>query len=477
MNLKDLEEYYDLYIQNYLPYKESNLYKTISKNIIKNYFNDLYNNIPVELKTMFEQRDIPISVTDKLLTGIGVSHRLRSQLSLWEKIVFLQMLSNFQQYKGDMDFLIHVLKVYLNRIGVYELYIDKINPWVFKPELVYKHDLIQLYEDSIPYIEVYLKLPSLLVNEDQLEELKNTDNILLPIKSNIIMIDFLNRTNSSLINDLIVATFLAQYGHITKILYFEDNNFEIDINLFTYVWFYLCSEYYDIEWNKFPLNFILKFNSNEPNYPYTLQDVEKIIDEYDLIDIRKNGSRQKLDDFYNNYFLEPFGFFYQTNNNIKTNHMLQYIQSKNYDLAIYLNKRITSALDRKNELQKMISEIFYLIYYMVEKSDDHYFHKYGIYWVLYLPQIITNVKDTPEYKIIYELKPYHVEILERSQNVVVVEDKFNSILFDEEYNFDLIAGPFVSAEVISSTPHIKQNDDVIIMQDEFEIIEYPEYSD
>ena len=468
MKFEHLDDYFKQYIQTYLPYRSSNLYQTITENIFKNYFDDIYNNDPKILKQLYEKQEIPLSIVDKLLTGIGMGDRIRHSLSGWEKLIFLQMLSDFQQYKGTIDFLINTCKVYMNHIGIYELYLEKRNPWVLNPELVHKSDLIDLYREKIPYIEVYYKLPSLLVNEDYLDELYQDNELLLPMKTNMLFIDYVNLTVSSLINDLIVSTFLFQHGDATKILYFEDNYFEADFKLITYVWFYVVSEYFEVDWQAFPLNWILKYNSNDPTFPYTLETLEPILEEYNNIDKNSSNVRKELDEFYAKYLAEPFTQLYQTNYDVSRNKMLDYIKSRNLDLAIYLEHRINGAERRKNELHKILSEMFYLLYYHIEHHDNEYFHKYGFYWLYYLPRVITDVRDTPEYKLLKEYKPYHVEIIDRSLNAVLVDDLFNGVFLGDDYEFDIHAGPYVSAEVISSR---------ISLEDEFEIVEYPRLED
>ena len=464
MKLKHLDEYFDQYIQTYLPYRSSNLYQTLTKNIFKNYFDDIYNNDPKILKKLYEDQEIPLSIVDKILTGIGMGDRIRHSLSGWEKLRFLQMLSDFQQYKGTIDFLINTSKVYMNHIGIYELYLEKKNPWVLNPELVHKSEFIDLYKEKIPYIEVYYKLPSLLINEEYLDELHLENELLLPMKTNMLFIDYVNLTRASLINDLIVATFLSQHGDSTKILYFEDDYFEADFNLITYVWFYIISEYFEVDWQAFPLNWILKYNSNDPTFPYILETLEPILEEYNNINKDSSTTRTEIDDFYAKYYIQYFEDLYQTDSNVNRNKMLDYIKANNIDLAIYLEHRIGGAEDRKNELTKILSEIFYLLYYYIEHHENEYFHKYGLYWLYYLPRIITDVRNTPEYKLLKEYKPYHVEIIDRSLNIVLVDDLFNSVFIGDEFKFDLHAGPYVSAEVISSR---------ISLEDEFEIIEYP----
>jgi len=106
----------------------------------------------------------------------------------------------------------------------------------------------------------------------------------------------------------------------------------------------------------------------------------------------------------------------------------------NYPLITYINDRIESTvIGKKAEINTILSEIYSsLILYASTYAGDIYFSQYVDYFLRYLPQIIINPEQTTSYTILYNLKPYHVELYSSYNTGVRIHDKFNQIFIDDE---------------------------------------------
>ncbi|HQF36906.1 MAG TPA: hypothetical protein PLL26_04680, partial [Candidatus Dojkabacteria bacterium] len=189
--LDDIKNFFNTYIKPFAPYREEKVYDTLINNLVEYYYNQAYFNIPQELKQIFEEVDFHgPEIYDKLLIAIGVPSEIITNISLPDKIIFLKTLSDFERYKGTISFFQKVIRSFSDRISIYELFIDlEGENWVFKPVKIYLHDDMDLNVQSIPYATIRNKIPSLILNEEQLTAMYEEEKLILPIKSNLILMD------------------------------------------------------------------------------------------------------------------------------------------------------------------------------------------------------------------------------------------------------------------------------------------------
>jgi hypothetical protein len=168
---------------------DSNLYQVIVKFISEQYLENIYDPLPYELKSMFEDKVIPPEVYGRILESIGLQRDIVSKLNLNEKIRFLEALSDFQRYKGSIRFFKRIASAF-DRFNLYELYIDQVDDgrWLFKPIPVIEQ--IPSLVSDISYPEVYQEIPSLLISLDRLVTLKTESDAIFPIKSNIVLLEY-----------------------------------------------------------------------------------------------------------------------------------------------------------------------------------------------------------------------------------------------------------------------------------------------
>ena len=445
--LDDIKNFFNTYIKPFAPYREEKVYDTLINNLVEYYYNQAYFNIPQELKQIFEEVDFHgPGIYDKLLIAIGVPSEIITNISLSDKIIFLKTLSDFERYKGTISFFQKVIRSFSDRISIYELFIDlEGENWVFKPVKIYLHDDMDLNVQSIPYATIRNEIPSLILNEEQLTAMYEEEKLILPIKSNLILLDNDMVSDASVLYDVIIAIFLHTYKDSYVDVYFSDNSKTVQLKTIYFLWYYLITEYYQIPWTSFSLTSLLRFIYSDVNFPLfigstptTIDNLYQIIDRYDNIKILNSterdydNCRRLRDEFYSD--ISSAFYEYADSSAVTSTDMYNELIVMNYPLITYINDRIESTvIGKKAEINTILSEIYSsLILYASTYAGDIYFSQYVDYFLRYLPQIIINPEQTTSYTILYNLKPYHVELYSSYNTGVRIHDKFNQIFIDDE---------------------------------------------
>src|SRR6056297_1275409 len=224
MEHSQLVEYFEQYLKQYAVYKNSKMYNAIMDYLKDNFTKNIYQDIPLTLRNLYEDNNIDSTVHDYLLLGIGVPQNVLNKLSANDKILFFNNLTDFYRFRGDVDFFKKVPTLFMfSTFDVYELYIDYdeiIEDWVFKPYLIVRTIEGGDTPSDIPYEQVYNDVPSLMINKTQLNYYRDHNEIVLPIKSNIVLLSYLFAYESSSLLSLIVSTFVNQYQYSTMDIYF-----------------------------------------------------------------------------------------------------------------------------------------------------------------------------------------------------------------------------------------------------------------
>ena len=447
LTLEDVRNFFNSYIKPFAPYSEEKIYDTLINNLVEYYYNYLYFSVPNSLKQFFEEANFgAIEIYDKLLIAIGVPKEIIYNLSVTNKIIFLKTLADFERYKGTVSFFQKVANAFSDRISIYELFIDREGTnWVFKPVVIYQHSDMDCRLDSIPYATIYNSVPSLLVSEEQLEALYEEEKLILPLKSNILLFDNDLVTDVSILYDVIVAVFLHTYKDNYLDIYFQDQSLAVQLKTVYFLWYYLLTRYYNVTWTAFAARGLLRFVYSDLGFPLfigttptTIDNLQSIIDRYNDIEIVNASDRdydncQKLRD---ELFKDISEAFYTFDNSDATtyNDMFNELLIENAQLITYIDDRINSShIGQKEEINLILNEIYSsLLLYASTYSGDSYFDQYVDYFLRYLPQILVSPDKTVSYTILYNLKPYHVEIYSIWESGIRCSDKFNQVFIDDE---------------------------------------------
>jgi len=285
MKLEDLQEFFNVSIINYLPFKDQEIYKTISNYLVDYYFSQSYQDIPVIFKTLFEEHIIPMELYDKLLLSNGFTENIISRLTLNNKLVLLQSFMDFNKYKGTIESFRKVSDLFDDDFNAYELYIDYIEgQWVFVPYLIYKNNnLIDSLKDTrFTYNEIISKTKNFLIDKDTLQKLYVEQNIILPIKTNLIILDHRGYYNHSDLLILYSTIILNHFKDFNIILYLTDGEYKTTIKTFYKLWYYAFIKLYKVSFNGVNGTFI-NFNFNKEPFPFLLSELFTIKQEYEKI--------------------------------------------------------------------------------------------------------------------------------------------------------------------------------------------------
>ncbi len=448
MTKDDIREFFEQYVESYMPFKDSNVFKALVKHLVEYYYDQLYDKNPEYFKVMFEEHEIPIEIYDNLLVSIGVPTPIIRQIPFSAKMILLRSFSDFQRYKSSIKFIQNLGPAFSDKVSVYELFIDYdtvAGDWVLKPIPIFQHPTMDLKEVNVTYDAVYREVPSLLVSKEQLIQLKSEDRLVLPIKSNLLLMDYNLSTDVSMLYNLIVATLIKNISEDLVHIYFSNRSFSISFKSTYFLWYWLITKYYQTEWSKINFDFLLNFHQDSAN-PYSLDDLDDLMDEYDTIE-----TRDAYMEFYNNR-LEPFfGTYYTNPNQYGHNEMESIFDSINTDLREYITDRIDTSLDSEKEIKAIVDEIYnsFMLYFTT--NPDLQIKKYSEYFLTYLPQISSKIEETTTYIILYNLKPFHTEIITEVATGVYCDDKENALFLDgtkKHFLFELIASSVFEASDI-----------------------------
>jgi len=460
INIDTIKDFFNQYVKTYLPYSGNKVYDAIIDNLAEYYFNQLYNVIPQKSKELFDNLNISTTdIYDKFLIAIGLPQDLIRKMSYIDKNIFLRTLSDFERYKSSLSFVTNLGEAYsqLNKVNIYELYIDYdatlLKPWILKPVNIYKHREVDLNLTSLDYETIYNLVPSLLVDTNQLDICRSEESIILPLKTNLLFLNYDLAQHVSLLYDLIVAIFLREYRENNIDIYFVNTSKTSSLKAIYYAWYYLMTRYYDTTWDTLPLSFVLRFAYGDDvmSFPYTINDIDKLIAEYDNIE-----TATQRDNFYKTRLADVFGTYFTVTTTTDSSGMLSVLALLDPDLAVYLDNRISTIEDsdkQKLEINIILTEIYNSLGLYVQTCGITNFTKYSNYLLSYLPQITVRPEDTTTYLILDSVKPYHTQLYTESKTGIKCNDKFNSVWLSDMFDFLMTINGIASAVTLSSKYH------------------------
>jgi hypothetical protein len=430
MDHLDIVKFFDEYIKKFPAYSNNNTYSTFIDYISKNFTKELYTNIPLIFKELFENNYINIELYDVLLSNIGIPKNVLSKLSINNKILFFKNLTDYFKYKGNITFFDKVSKLFpYQTFDIYELYIDydeDNTEWVFKPKNIIRNTTNDLIENSLDFDEIYNKIPSFLINQNQLDFYKSSNNIILPVKSNIILLNYSDSYNINELVNLINATFIKTFGNNIFTCYFLDNQFNISLKEFYLLWYYLLLRFNDTNFSSVPLKFVIEYT--EGNNPFSIYDLDDLLDKYNSISNSKDAI-----DFYKEY-LENYFLTYSLKDEI--NYVdLEYLIPE--EILTYINEKLAISVELNVDYNTLLTELLNsLIMFSMQDGQDEYFIKYSEYLINDLTRITFNIKESNSYVLLYNFKPYHTELISSYISKIIINSKLDTIIpYSTKINF------------------------------------------
>jgi hypothetical protein len=125
-------------------------------------------------------------------------------------------------------------------------------------------------------------------------------------------------------------------------------------------------------------------------------------------------------------------------------------------IITYINNRISnSSIGKQAEINLILTELYSsLLLYSSMYTGDMYFPQYVDYFLRYLPQVLINPENTTSHRILYNLKPYHVELYSIYNTGVRCQDKFNQVFIDDEKGLNFLCSLMNASVLTAADNHI-----------------------
>jgi hypothetical protein len=439
-------------------FRESESYQTIINFLETSYLKDTYCNIPSEFKLLYEYNIIPSSLYDTILLSAGFPQYIIDQLTLSDKEILIRDFLLFNAYKSSVDFVIDIASKFNNKVNIYELYIDRINDhWCFVAYPIYLDKALMPIDTPLNYEFIYYKTKNYYLSSSMLEQQYQSGDLILPIKSNLILLDFyLYYTQTKVIDNLINMTTLSQFGDNEFDLYFsfpdsssssvttctdsydasqifdtQPVTFKISLYGWYKLYYYIILSYYKTVYNMQP---IMSYPIIHPNdaFPYRIEDLDPIINEYLNIKYVTDATA-----FYKTYIQAKFKTDFLPQQITITYDDLKTTIQNDIDPKIieYIDYRLQQNIvnidtETNNILDEMIMSLktYYLVY--IDQKYKKYFDKF----IDFLPTLTIPLEKTQSYLFINEFKPFHTELVSSIETKIVSDDLLNTITPSDDYH-------------------------------------------
>jgi len=441
MQYDQLKDYFESYITNYAPYKDDLIYQQLISFLLEYYFDHSYNSIPAEFRSLYEDQIITFDLYDYILTSNGFPTDIVGEMQLSDKTILISTFMDFNKHKGTIEIIRRVANSFSEKFNIYELFIDyRDNEWVFVPyEIYHSPDLGDVIIDEVfSFDSIIYRTKLFFITKEYLDGLLENDQIVLPIKTNLLFIDYVQLYQETELTKLLATIVFNHYKDYKLILYFEDNNYQISLENAYKLWYYILFKAYpNLEIENLPGSMLL-FNISRPNFPFTIDDIEQIKEDYANIHDRK--SLTKFQTTYLTSFEEL-----QIDPGVYTSNQLSELYESILDPSLleYIDFRLAeNTIDKPEKLAvnaDFLLDMIYNSFITWEYSFDDYnkSFEYIGYFLSLLPLMYLKFETTAPYVLIDYLKPYHTELLIRNQDIVRVKDKFNQLYYDSEKVFRL----------------------------------------
>jgi hypothetical protein len=333
--------------------------------------------------------------------------------------------------------------------------------WYFLPYLIYKHPEMEtkILNEEIEFhkIEPYIK--SFLITKEYLDELRLSDSVILPIKTNLIMMDYGNYNTINPLYNLFSVIIMKEIQNERMVIFFKDSEYNISILNMYKLWYYILYKYtnsdllHDLE---IDADFIV-MSINDTDLTYTINDIDTLLGEYDEI-----KTNRQLDTFYREKISSKFSLKNEFQSKIDNENLYSFFENTlSKELLDYIENRISGSNNKKLEINFILDEIYNSIITWTIAFDNKTLNKHLYYFLNNLSKISFKINESPTFKLIQFLKPFHTEIVYQFADLMLIKDKFNTIYLDYDYILSII-NEFTSIAMLSNDVHyytkIKQYD-------------------
>ena len=507
MNKEDIKKYFDLYVNGYQPYKDIPQYQAIVNTIVDFYFNHSYNELPLPFKKAFESQVIPTEFYNELLLSIGYPKEIVSNLIEKDKKILLNSFMDYNRYKGTIEQIRKIGNNFLEKIGIYELFIDlrkvdistfsiycivgsdvihvldnlflaKINiddtievnnvsyrvlsknfetndviihkvfegfenpnlaassitdfvikRWCFVPDPIYVSD-IPLVTKAFDYLEIYKKTKRYFVTTEQLYSEYFNKNLVLPIKSNLIFLDYLRYSDASWFNNLLSAIVLKEYYDERLTILFKDGAYSTTLGKAYKIWYYILMKFFNYDFVDMTPTNIIMLNIDHFNFIYTVDDIKSLIDEYSFLNSTADYSL-----FYHSKMTSVLKINNYVKNDLTLDQLLLILKSQvGVELMDYIENRLNNIPDglKDYEYNFLLDEIYNSIITWSFLSEIPNVSSNIPYLMDNMSYISYPIEMSPTYNLLLFYKPYHVELIKRLSEVIR-DDKNTRVITDLTY--------------------------------------------
>lgn len=377
-----------------------------------------------------------------------------------------------------------IIRKSVNEEGYYRVYINKqyigenlavedftVKRWAFVPEALYVAPNINKVTDYFDYEKIYQGTKQYFVSAEFLTANYNNENLVLPIKSNLLFLDYKKYREINVFNNLLAAIFLKEYYDRRLVITFEeDKQYLISLGRLVKLWYYILFKFYNYNIvDSSPIN-VLTLDITDVNFDYTISDINTLVngktDSNDNIIEFGYNNLKDTDDFSKFYF-EKITSKFTTYDHISRDISLEEYElllenEVGVDLIDYLKNRISNSSSEYKEYEYnfILDDIYNsLITWSIFESEQNQEGKLISnnigYFLKTLSFISYPIAMSPTYNLLMFLKPYHVELIKEITEGLYVKDLGNSTMPNtdklKKYYLD-----FLRASTLSISDNILQ---------------------
>ena len=460
MQYNELVKYFELYVEQFGPYQSDELYNSISQYLKDYYFKDSYCNIPYQFKLLWEKSIIDNVMYDTMLSSVGYPLKLLQGLTTTEKETLLLSMYDYRTYSHTIYFLKKTASLFNNSVNVYELYLDyKNGEWCFIPKIVYLQEQ-QNYSDILNYRlsfdYVYAHGKKFYITKRDLQQLYNNGEIILPFKTNLLLLDYyLTYDHNTIMDQVIRQAILSEYYYatleiippslstspisITNLvcddnLTSNNNSFfithessSIPITLIGWfqLYYYVFYRYYNETFYITPfLQLPIQFPS--PNYEYTLSDIISLEQQYYDIETSLDATH-----FFNDAIRSKFLRIVNLNKEQDIHDLETILRDATspvpVELMDYIDILFSSSYNLQSDVMAFLDTLDRALETFIYSITNETHKEYLKNLLNSMPTITIDIPKTATHLLISEFKPFHTQLLDFSHVKVISDDMLNTV--------------------------------------------------
>lgn len=400
----------------------------------------LKDKIGIEIK--IDSRDTNKSIARRIITELNLTNELYAKINTQDIIEISLSKSGYS--KG------------LDR-GTTNLKFSVIDPaikngaWIMRAKPIYIHPEMTQRDTVFKYKEVYDKIPNLLISEEHLTNLYENSDIVLPIKSNILLLDYNNDIRSSQMNTLLFTIIMSRIADDFLDVYLsgESTSTSTTYKNIVFFWYYLLQLYFNVPLSSSMESVERIILGSVYGSELSVEDIPIIVNEYNQI-----KTKEELYNFVSKYYTSQY-LGITSKEETTLDGVADTAKRLDPELYDYIENRLRNSEDVNSEIAAILDELYASIKISFQNyKDDPILSKYIDIILENLVLVSTDIKNTDSYKLVTSLKPYHTEIFDISTDSVTINNKFDALMMEVFFACRMEFAEF-SAESISDQFGIK----------------------